>query len=84
VTTTRLERDALGEVVLPVGALYGVHTARAVQNLSFSGRTLGQYAGYLRALALVPRRDRGTALVLPHGGYLRPDVAAHAPGPHAP
>jgi aspartate ammonia-lyase len=50
---TRTEQDAFGEMTLPASALYGIQTARAVQNLSFSGRTLGQYPGFVRALAVV-------------------------------
>ena len=52
---TRIERDQLGELPLPMAALYGIHTARAVANLGFSGRTLGGYPIYLGALMLVKR-----------------------------
>jgi aspartate ammonia-lyase len=34
---TRTERDPLGELAVPAGALYGVQTARAVQNFRISG-----------------------------------------------
>jgi fumarate hydratase class II/aspartate ammonia-lyase len=34
---TRVERDTLGEVVVPVRARYGAQTARAVQNFPISG-----------------------------------------------
>ncbi len=34
---TRLEKDTLGEVPVPAGALYGAQTARAVQNFPISG-----------------------------------------------
>ncbi|MFN8641632.1 MAG: hypothetical protein U0802_08260 [Candidatus Binatia bacterium] len=33
---TREERDALGALPLPAGALYGLQTARALENLAFS------------------------------------------------
>jgi aspartate ammonia-lyase len=36
--TTRLERDPLGELAVPVEALYGVQTVRAVQNFPISGQ----------------------------------------------
>ena len=36
----RLERDSLGEVEVPDGALYGPQTARAVENFAISGRPL--------------------------------------------
>jgi aspartate ammonia-lyase len=35
---TRLERDPLGEVAVPVDALYGVQTVRASQNFAISGQ----------------------------------------------
>ena len=52
---TRQERDLLGELAVPKGALYGIHTARSVTNLSFSGRTLGRYPVYVCALAIVKK-----------------------------
>jgi aspartate ammonia-lyase len=54
-THARVERDSLGEVGLPAGALYGAHTARALRTLCFSGRTLGDYPAFLRALAMVKK-----------------------------
>ena len=35
---TRVERDALGEVAVPAGALWGVHTARSIDNFPIAGR----------------------------------------------
>ena len=37
-TETRLERDLLGERDVPAGALYGVHTVRALENFPLCGR----------------------------------------------
>jgi len=34
----RIEKDALGERALPAEALYGIHTARALENFSLAGR----------------------------------------------
>ena len=34
----RCEHDALGEVRLPVDALHGVHTARALEHFRLAGR----------------------------------------------
>ena len=34
---TRIERDTMGEMTLPAGALYGAQTARAVENFPISG-----------------------------------------------
>src|SRR5438045_2240127 len=36
-TSTRTERDSLGEVSVPADALYGAQTARAVENFPISG-----------------------------------------------
>ena len=54
-SAVRIEEDALGEVEIPDTALWGIQTARAVANLSFSGRTLGSCPAYVRALGLVKR-----------------------------
>jgi len=37
-TETRRERDLLGEREVPAGALYGVHTVRALENFPLCGR----------------------------------------------
>jgi aspartate ammonia-lyase len=52
---TRIEKDLLGERAVPAGAFYGIHTVRAVESLSFSGRILGNYPDYVRALATVKK-----------------------------
>jgi len=52
---TRIEQDLLGELAVPAAALYGIHTVRATRNLSFSGKTLGRYPAYIRALAIVKK-----------------------------
>ena len=36
--TYRTERDALGDLAVPVDALYGIHTARAMENFPLAGR----------------------------------------------
>jgi aspartate ammonia-lyase len=36
----RIERDSLGERALPAEALYGIHTARAIENFPLAGRPL--------------------------------------------
>jgi aspartate ammonia-lyase len=35
---TRVEGDALGEVAVPAGALWGIHTARSIVNFPIAGR----------------------------------------------
>jgi aspartate ammonia-lyase len=52
---TRIEKDLLGARAVPAGALYGIHTVRAVANLGFSGRILANYPDYIRALAIVKK-----------------------------
>ncbi len=37
-TKFRTERDQLGEAAIPVGALHGIHTARAIANFGLAGR----------------------------------------------
>jgi fumarate hydratase class II len=48
---TRVEKDTLGAMAVPEGALYGAQTARAVANFPISGWTLP--AGFLTALARI-------------------------------
>ncbi|MGH4016422.1 MAG: class II fumarate hydratase [Pseudonocardiaceae bacterium] len=47
----RIERDTMGEVQVPTGALYRAQTQRAVQNFPISGRGLER--AQIRALGLV-------------------------------
>jgi len=64
----RRERDLLGELEVPAHALYGIHTLRSLNNLSFSGRKLGDYPVYVGALATVKKaaaRANRDAGVLP-------------------
>jgi aspartate ammonia-lyase len=62
-TDMRIERDFLGEVRVPAGALWGVHTARAVENFPLAGRPIPPslicaYGSVKLACALV-NRDLG-------------------------
>lgn len=47
----RIERDSMGEVRVPAGALYGAQTQRAVENFPISGLTFGR--SFIRALGLI-------------------------------
>ncbi len=47
----RTERDSMGELKVPVDALWGAQTQRAVENFPISGWTLPR--GFIRALALI-------------------------------
>ena len=49
----RRERDTLGEVSLPAGALYGAQTARAVENFPISG--WHAFPAFIRATVLVKK-----------------------------
>ncbi len=50
---TRLEIDSLGAVEVPAGALYGVHTVRAVANFGVSSATMADEVELVAALAYV-------------------------------
>ena len=47
----RVEKDSLGDVYVPAGALYGAQTQRAVENFPISGLTMPR--GFIRALGLI-------------------------------
>ncbi|MFP4648491.1 MAG: class II fumarate hydratase [Halorhodospira sp.] len=47
----RIERDSMGELQVPVGALYGAQTQRAVQNFPVSGQ--GMPRPFIQALGLI-------------------------------
>lgn len=68
----RRERDEIGEVEIPAGALWGIETARSLVNLSFSGRTLSDCGEYLDALLLV---KQATARANREAGVLSPATA---------
>jgi fumarate hydratase class II len=48
---TRVERDSMGELRVPVTALWGAQTQRAVENFPISGLTMPQ--AFIRALGLI-------------------------------
>ncbi len=50
---TRVEHDLLGSRELPAGQLFGIHTARAVENFPDRARLLGDVPEFCRALVLV-------------------------------
>jgi fumarate hydratase class II len=68
---TRIERDSMGEMAVPVDALYGASTQRAVLNFPISGQPLPPR--FLHALALVKLAAAETNGAL---GLLEPDVAS--------
>ncbi len=66
----RVERDSLGEVRVPEGALYGAQTQRAVQNFPVSG--LKPWRAFIWSMALV---KRAAADVHKDLGLLDPKIA---------
>lgn len=50
---TRIERDSLGEVYVPVDAYYGVQTVRAVENFPITGYKV--HGALIKALAMVKK-----------------------------
>ncbi|HLH69262.1 MAG TPA: class II fumarate hydratase [Candidatus Dormibacteraeota bacterium] len=67
----RIERDSMGEMEVPVDALYGASTQRAVLNFPISGQRLPRR--FIRAQALI---KRAAAEVNGELGLLDPDMAA--------
>ena len=61
----RIERDSMGELQVPAGAMWGAQTQRAVENFDVSGRPMP--VAFVRALALV---KAAAALVNAHHGLL--------------
>lgn len=49
----RIERDSLGEILVPASALYGAQTQRAVQNFRISGKR--PYVAFVWAMAVIKR-----------------------------
>ncbi|MFM0180776.1 aspartate ammonia-lyase [Paraburkholderia nemoris] len=52
-TTTRVEHDLLGDLAVPDGALYGIHTLRALRNFPITGIPISTYPNLVVALACV-------------------------------
>ena len=53
VATLRLEEDSLGDVDVPIAALWGAQTERARNNFVISGVTMGEFPTLVAALAMV-------------------------------
>jgi aspartate ammonia-lyase len=66
----RVERDTLGEREVPAGALYGIHTQRALENFDVSGRCVR--LELIRAIVTV---KKACALTHKELEALPPDVA---------
>jgi len=70
-TTTRTERDTMGEMQVPAEAYYGASTQRAVLNFPISGLRMPRR--FVRALGLI---KQAAAQVNRELGKLPPDLAA--------
>jgi aspartate ammonia-lyase len=51
----RIERDSLGELAIPAGADYGIHTARAAANFPITGTLLRDYPELVQSLAFTKK-----------------------------
>jgi len=51
----RTEVDFLGEMLLPAGTLYGIQTARALENFPITGIQLSRFPEFVNALAMVKK-----------------------------
>jgi aspartate ammonia-lyase len=69
-TTTRLERDPLGEKPVPADALYGIQTLRAAENFPISG--LRPLPAFVDAVVWI---KRSAALTHKETGRLEPPLA---------
>ena len=69
-TSYRTEHDSMGELQVPVDALWGAQTQRAVQNFPISGRTLPRT--FIQALGLIKQAAAAANARL---GLLDPAVA---------
>ncbi len=68
--TTRIERDSMGEVRVPVDALWGASTQRAVENFPVSGERFPR--NFIRALGIIKEAAAAANAEL---GKLDPEVA---------
>jgi len=65
----RIEKDSMGEMVVPMDALYGPQTQRAVENFPISGYRFSR--AFIRALGLVKYASAKANMVL---GELEPQI----------
>jgi aspartate ammonia-lyase len=77
-TETRTEHDLLGERQVPADAYWGIHTLRALENYSITGKTIGSYPDLMRALAYVKQAAARANLELGQLDSARHDAIAAA------
>jgi fumarate hydratase class II len=68
---TRIEHDTLGDVIVPVDALYGAQTQRAINNFNISG--LHPWRAFIWSMAVI---KLAAAEVNRNLGLLQDDIAA--------
>lgn len=61
-TTNRIEKDSMGEIKVPMNALYGAQTQRAINNFPLSG--IPMPSSFIRSLALIKAQAAQTNLEL--------------------
>ncbi|KXG84248.1 lyase family protein [Agrobacterium bohemicum] len=69
---SRLEKDALGTRLMPDNIVYGIQTARAVENFSISGRTIADIEGFVPAILVI---KQAAARANQRAGKLEPRLA---------
>ncbi len=69
----RIEHDSLGEMAIPAGVDYGIHTARAAANFPITGTLLRHYPELVQALALT---KKAAALANMELGVLDPRIGS--------
>ena len=51
----RIESDLLGQKAVPVDALYGVQTVRAIENFDISGHLMSEYPNFIKGMAITKK-----------------------------
>ena len=69
---SRLEKDALGTRLMPDNIVYGIQTARAIDNFSISGRTIADIEGFVPAILVI---KQAAARANQRAGKLEPRLA---------
>ena len=54
-TETRIEEDLLGSKEVPIGAYYGVHTVRAMENFRISSAKISDVPAMVRGMVMVKK-----------------------------
>lgn len=68
----RTEHDSLGNYTLPEHVLWGIHTARAIDNFPITGKEIGSYPYLIKALVIIKQAAAKANFEL---GYLSQEKA---------